>query len=287
MNTGRDKPRDSSDTANLPEANASQRRLDAETESVGKGGLLIVGHGTRDPVGVGEFREATARITTQAATMQGGPQQVAGCFLELAEPTIDAAVARLAAAGLRRITVAPLILFAAGHAKRDIPDAVAAAAERYGIEEVRHLPHLGCRPELVALSARRFHEATRHLEPIAQDETLLLMVGRGSRDDEATAEMHRFAKLRAAATPVGRLEVGFTAMAKPSLDEAIEAVARLPYRRIIVQPHLLFAGELLEKVRATTARAAEANPRQEWIAAGHLGPEPEIALAVVSHLTGS
>lgn len=286
MNIERHKPRESSDRANLPVA-ADLQADPPDVDRLNQTGLLIVGHGTRDRAGVEEFHEAVRRMAAQAQAVQGGPYQVEGCFLELAEPTIDAAVARLAATGVRRITVAPLILFAAGHAKRDIPDAVAAAAARHGLEVARQLPHLGCRPELVALSARRFAEATRDLEPIAVEQTLLLMVGRGSRDDEATAEMRRFAELRAAATPVGRLEVAFTAMAEPSLDEAIELVAQLPCRRIIVQPHLLFAGELLEKVRAKVGHAAAAFPGRQWIAAGHLGPEPEIAAAVLGYLTGS
>lgn len=287
MNVPHDKPRDAPEKANSPSELVVFTNQQAARTDVEKVGLLVVGHGTRDRAGVEEFHATVGRIKAQAAALQGSPYQVEGCFLELAEPTIDAAVARLAAAGARGITVAPLILFAAGHAKRDIPDAVAAAAARHGNDDVRHLPHLGCRPELIALSAKRFEEATRDLEPVSVEQTLLLMVGRGSRDEGATAEMRRFAKLRAEATPVGRLEVAFTAMAQPSLDDALEAVAKLPYRRIIVQPHLLFAGELAEKVRTKVEQATVTFPHREWIAAGHLGPEPEIAAAVLAHLTGS
>lgn len=282
MNTGPDKPRHDSDAANLPNPTTSERRRDVESAIIAKGGLLVVGHGTRDARGIEEFYTAVERIGEKVA-----PLAVEGCFLELAEPTIDEAVDKLVAAGVRRITVAPLILFAAGHAKRDIPDAVATAVARHVGVEVRQLPHLGCRAELIALSARRYREAIRDLAEVAPEQTLLLLVGRGSRDDEATAEMHRLAKLRAAATPIGRLEVAFTAMAEPRLEAAIEVVARLPFRRVVVQPHLLFIGELLERVRATVAQAADRCADKEWIVAGHLGPEAEIADAVRASLTTS
>lgn len=286
MNAPHDKPIDADDATNSPSFVDTAPSLRPELGDCSRRGLLVVGHGTRDPAGIAEFHETMRLIESHAARLPHGPRRVEGCFLELAEPTIDAAIDRLAASGVDHLTVAPLILFAAGHAKRDIPEAVAAAAGRVGINRVQQMSHLGCRPEMVALSARRFQEAVSRLEPVVAAQTLLLMVGRGSRDEEATAEMHRFAQLRAAATPVGRLEVAFTAMAEPNLDQAIERVARLPLRRIVVQPHLLFAGELLERVQATVRRAAETWPDRQWVVAGHLGAEPEIAAAVVGSLTG-
>lgn len=286
MNTANDKPRRDFDAANSATPPPTI-------------GLLIIGHGTREPAGVAEFLLAAERIATQLAPLKTEP-----CFLELAEPTIDAAVARLAAAGIREMLVAPLILFAAGHAKRDIPEAVAAAAARHGVAVIEQLPHLGCRPELLSLSARRLEEALCHLPSIhtveryssptslspdsaviSRAETLLVLIGRGSRDPEATAEMHRYARLYDSAVSVGRLDVGFTAMAEPGLETALDAAGRLhPFRRVVVQPHLLFAGQLLDRIRAAVAAAALRFPDREWLVAGHLGPEPEIVAAVSSQV---
>jgi len=288
MNTRIDKPRSDLDTANSPGS-----------------GLLIIGHGTREPAGVAEFLLTAERIALEVA-----PLKTEACFLELAEPTIDAAVARLAAAGVREILVAPLILFAAGHAKRDIPEATAAAAAKHGISVVEQLPHLGCRPEVLSLSARRFEESLRlqrqlrqlemhpasptpRLAPTAPgldpasifaSETLLLLIGRGSLDPTATAEMYNYAELHNSSLPVGRLEVGFTAMAEPGLETALEKVGRLPFRRVVVQPHLLFAGQLTARIRAAVAAAALRFPDREWIVTGHLGSEPEIVAAVSSQV---
>ena len=89
-------------------------------------GLLLVGHGTVDPCGSTEFMETAADV----ARVCGGVP-VEPCFLELAEPDIQTGVARLAQRGVKHLTVAPLLLFAAGHAKHDIPRGVAAAVARY------------------------------------------------------------------------------------------------------------------------------------------------------------
>jgi sirohydrochlorin ferrochelatase len=122
------------------------------------------------------------------------------------------------------------------------------------------------------------------LEPlpaVPSAETLLLMVGRGSHDPDANGEMARFARLRAEKLPVGWLEVCFTAMAEPSLSRALELVAALPLARIVVQPHLLFRGELLERVRATVDNWGRQFPDREWIVTSHLGSHPLLCEAVL------
>src|SRR5262245_51578729 len=111
-----------------------------------KSGVLVVGHGTREPAGIVEFHEVVRRLAERLT-----PLPVEAGFLELAEPTIAEAVDRLASQGVRTLTVAPVILFAAGHAKRDIPEAVAHVAARHAGLTWRSAEPLGLHPRLVAL----------------------------------------------------------------------------------------------------------------------------------------
>ncbi len=261
-------------------------------------GLLLVGHGTRAAAGQAEFWHLVELVRSAE------PERiVAGAFLELAEPTIAAGVAELARQGARRIRAIPLVLCAAGHAKRDIPEALAAAARPFPGLEVQRTPHLGCRDEVLELSERRFRavlgdKAVGDEDPGDQEsgeqrdgaqphsaagETLLILVGRGSGDAEATAEFRAFAARRAAGQPALQVEVAFLAMAEPPLDRVLEAAARGPARRIVVQPHLLFAGELLTTVGEKVAACATADPTRQWIATAHLGPD-ECLAAAVTHL---
>ncbi len=239
-----------------------------------KHGLLIVGHGTRDQVGLGEFAALIEliRAKTDAAVEPG--------FLELARPTIAEGLAGLIERGAERITVAPLLLFAAGHAKHDIPAAVAEAIARRPNLTVDLTAPLESHEQVLELSARRFNEATIVQPKIDPLDTMLVIVGRGSHDAEATAEMHRFAHLRTQRTRVGRMMVCFLAMQRPSLAEALAEAAASDFARIVVQPHLLFHGLLLDEIKATVEEHRRSSPK-EWIVISVLGPEPELAQAVM------
>ncbi|MFM8250268.1 MAG: CbiX/SirB N-terminal domain-containing protein, partial [Planctomycetota bacterium] len=48
------------------------------------------------------------------------------------------------------------------------------------------------------------------------------------------------------------------------------------YRRIVVQPHILFQGDLLERVQTRIRVAAESDRQRTWYLAEHLGPEDEL-----------
>ncbi|HTN76558.1 MAG TPA: CbiX/SirB N-terminal domain-containing protein, partial [Pirellulaceae bacterium] len=215
-------------------------------------GLLVVGHGTRSEQGCAEFLE-----TVQCVAQRLPQVAVQAAFLELAEPTIGAALAQLAARGVRRVVVMPLLLFAAGHAKQDIPQAVAEAAREHPQLQIQLTAHLGCHERLLALSALRFEEAIDDESGASPQETLWLMVGRGSREPSAWAEMERFVALRQRFTPVAQARIAYLSMAEPSFAQLLPAIAELRFRRVVVQPHLLFHGELLVTVGESVAIMAK------------------------------
>ena len=269
-------------------------------------GLLLVGHGTRNLKGLGEFRTVAQQVAELA-----GECPVEACFLELAEPDIATGVGRLLERGIRRITVAPVLLFTAGHAKRDIPGAVEAAvggkrhaeggrklmAEGVVVDTlstivgtdgvvVDYLGALECDERILELSAQRYAEALAGRPAVESAKTLLVLVGRGSSDSEAIQVMQRFAQLRAERSGVGRAEVCFVAVAQPKLEEALERAAQSEFQRIVVQPHLLFEGEVLDVIQReltaiSSAAAAVGKEKKEWILTEHLGASPLVAEALV------
>jgi sirohydrochlorin cobaltochelatase len=208
--------------------------------------------------------------------------------LELSHPDIDTAVGRLVALGVKRLVTMPLLLFAAGHVKRDIPKQVSAALARRGMDHVAsaQAEHLGCHPAIVELSRLRMEEVesrkskvegqmpTFDLRPSTFDSCLLL-VGRGSRDESATAEMHEFARLRQVASGGIATAVAFLAMARPLLHEQLAKMAGCSFRRVIVQPHLLFCGELLDSLQQQVSAAARRRTDQQWIVVPTLADEPD------------
>lgn len=241
--------------------------------------LLLVAHGTTDAAGIAEIEALAALV---ASKLHG--VEVETCFLEHARPTISEGFERLAERGTRRVTVVPLLLFAAGHARRDIPAAVARARTIYPEWEIQLAPHLGCHPALVELSALRFEQAlstaaTRAAAPPA--ESLLVLVGRGSYEPEANAEMAAFARLRFERTQVAWHEVCYLSMAEPRVSRAFELVSQLPFRQVVVQPHLLFRGALTDRLYAAVEEQARGVAHQSWLASEHLGPHALLAQAIV------
>lgn len=243
--------------------------------------ILLVGHGTRDARGAAEFLELARRLGERFDATPVCP-----CFLELAEPTIAEAIAVAVAKGARRIVVAPVLLFAAGHWKQDIPAAVDAAIQRTARgrgERIEWLQTdaLECHPKLLELSAERFSEAIA-TAPLANDDVCLVLVGRGSHDAEATAAMRRIGTLRAEMSGVSRSETAFIAMAEPKYPDVLRAAGERGHARIVVQPHLLFEGELVTKLRTDVAEFRRLFPATDWRVAGHLGPDTLLVDAVES-----
>jgi sirohydrochlorin ferrochelatase len=108
------------------------------------------------------------------------------------------------------------------------------------------------------------------------------MVGRGSNDAEANAEFDSFARLRCERVPVGGLETCFVAMTRPTLDEGLRRAASLPFERVVVQPHLLFPGELLHGIRAAVGAARQRAPDRQWILTKPLGADELLVRALLS-----
>jgi sirohydrochlorin cobaltochelatase len=239
-------------------------------------GLLVVGHGTADPAGA----EETRTVARLVAAMLPGVSVELG-FLEVIGPSIDDACAALAARGCTAAVAAPLLLFTAGHARRDVPEALAAAARAHRIA-VAQSAAFGCHPAIVDLSRRRRTEAVAPLPPAAADETVLVAIGRGSSAPDAGAQLREFIEATHVDDPhrAGAVELGFVAAARPTVDEALaHAIARRP-RRIVVQPHLLFRGHVEDQVSGAVRRCQGLHPEVEWVVVPRLGADPLVAAAV-------
>ena len=130
-------------------------------------GLLVVGHGTADRVGEAETRTLVGHISDACP---GGAVELG--FLEVIGPSVGESLRRLCARGVDRVVAAPLLLFTNGHARRDLPEALAAAVAEERIPVVQAAA-LGHHPELVRLSRRRREETRRVLPPLDPREEAL------------------------------------------------------------------------------------------------------------------
>lgn len=99
---------------------------------MGTHGIVLFGHGARDPRWAEPFERLAARL--RAAT-PAAPVSLA--FLELMTPSLDTAVAAQVAAGCTRITVVPVFFGQGGHVRRDLPQLVDACRAAHPGVEIR------------------------------------------------------------------------------------------------------------------------------------------------------
>lgn len=98
----------------------------AECGNAGDMAIVLFGHGARDPEWAGPMRRAREHVLAQA-----GRLRVALAFLEFMTPTLDEAIAELAQAGVRTVTVVPMFLAQGGHVKKDLPMLIEQARARH------------------------------------------------------------------------------------------------------------------------------------------------------------
>ncbi|MEU9972998.1 sirohydrochlorin chelatase [Streptomyces sp. NPDC051014] len=236
--------------------------------------LLIAGHGTRDEAGAEAFRAFVRELGRRNPELP-----VAGGFIELSPPPLGEAVSDLVERGVRRFAAVPLMLVSAGHAKGDIPAALAREKERHpGISYTYGRP-LGPHPALLSVLERRLDEALGGdggRTPLDRADVTVLLVGRGSTDPDANAEVHRAARLLWEGRGYAGVETAFVSLAAPDVPSGLDRCLRLGARRIVVLPYFLFTGILPERVRQQTEGWAAAHPEAEVRSADVIGPEPEL-----------
>jgi len=112
------------------------------------GGVILFAHGSRDPLWRAPMEAVRARL--QAAQ----PQLPCRCaYLELCEPSLDAAVAELAAMNVTHIAIVPMFL------GEDLPGMAQTLAAAHPGLRITLSPPIGEDERMVALMARIAAEA--------------------------------------------------------------------------------------------------------------------------------
>jgi sirohydrochlorin cobaltochelatase len=235
--------------------------------------LLLAAHGTKDRAGVAAFGALAARVGRLTAA-EG--VAVAGGFIELSEPPLREAVTALGLEpGPQQVVAVPLMLVAAGHAKGDIPAALAREQVRHpGLSWTYGRP-LGPHPILLDLLAERV-SAVRPDGPVA-----VLLVGRGSTDPDANADVVKTARLLWEGRDYQFAETAFISLAQPNVTAGLERCRLLGARQIVVARYFLFPGVLPDRVVTEAAQYAAAHPGLDIRVADVLGDCDEIAALVV------
>ena len=237
-----------------------------------KPALLLAAHGTRDQAGVAAFNALAERVGGLAA---GDGTRVAGGFIELSPPPLGEAVATLENGTPAHMVAVPLMLSAAGHAKGDIPAALARERTRHPGLRWTYARPLGPHPALLDLLAARIAAASGSWAAPA-----VLVVGRGSTDPDANADVVKTTRLLWEGRDYPLAETAFVSLARPGVLEGLERCRLLGARQIVVARYFLFPGVLPDRVAEQAGQYAAAHPELDIRCADVLGDCDEVAALV-------
>lgn len=236
--------------------------------------LLIAAHGSRDDGGVAECRQLVELVARRRPDLPIGIG-----FIELAPPPIHDAVAELADGDATAITVVPLILLGAGHAKTDVPAAVERERRTHPAVDFRYGAPLGVHPDLLSVLDERIGAICR---PDETSSTAVLLVGRGSSDPDANSDLVKIARLLWEGRDHPLVETAFVGITDPRVQAGLDRCRALGADRIVVAPYFLFTGVLVKRIRDQALDWGARHPDVEVGIADQLGPDPRIADLVLA-----
>jgi cobalt/nickel transport system ATP-binding protein len=249
----------------------------------GKPALLLIGHGSRSEAGVTQFWQFADVLQLAAPHLQIGSG-----LIEFAPPSLDEAIDTLVAEGAAGVVAVPLVLLGAGHMKDDGPAALARARTRHPEMPFAYARDLGVHPLVLEAIEAKARMAVQRLPRRAEPtKTAIVLVGRGSTDPDANADLYKAARLLADHRSIGgdetldEVQPAFVSLARPSVAEALNRVRSLGASRVAVVPYFLFTGILVDRMADEANEWASAHREVELVFGEEIGPDAHIAQLVL------
>ncbi len=240
-------------------------------------GVLVCGHGSRNRLAVAEFAALAEQLQQRLA-----PVPVEHGYLEFARPILRDGLEALRQRGVRHVLAVPAMLFAAGHAKNDIPSVLNTWAAETGLR-VDYGRELGVDRLMIQAAAARIQATIAAADAAAEaaggaavplSETLLVVVGRGSSDPDANSNVAKVTRMLVEGFGFGWGETLYSGVTFPLVEPGLRQAVKLGHRRVVVFPYFLFSGVLVSRIVQHSERVAADHPDVEFLQASYLGDHP-------------
>lgn len=232
--------------------------------------ILLVGHGSRNTNGNIEIEKFANEWRSRNPKWN-----IEVCFIEFAEIMLDKGF-DIAAKNANRVIVVPLILNAAAHVKMEIPAHMAEARKRHPDVEYIYAPHLGATDEILTILKRNLRKTLNTLDMPDPKTTGVILLGRGSSDRVANGEVAKMARWLHEETDHELVDIAFTGITYPRLEEAVQRQHKLGMTQIAVLPYYLFTGTLIERISRQLVRLQIQYPQVSFGLSNYFGFENEI-----------
>ncbi len=238
-----------------------------------KTGIMVCGHGSRNQNAAREFATVAEGLK---ARYPETPVEYG--YLEFCNPVISEGLDRLKAKGVTRVLAVPGMLFAAGHAKNDIPSVLNTYQAQNRGMVINYGRELGIDLKMIRAAGERIREAITRadadLGPVGLHETLLMVVGRGSSDPDANSNVSKVMRMLWEGFGFGWAETSYSGVTFPLVAPGLSHAAKLGYRRIIVFPYFLFTGVLVKRIYSQTDEVAGEHQDIQFVKASYLNDHP-------------
>jgi len=236
-------------------------------------GIMVCGHGSRNQNAAREFA-----VIAEALRARNPDMPVEYGYLEFCNPVIAVGLDNLRAKGVTRVLAVPGMLFAAGHAKNDIPSVLNTYQAQNPGMVISYGRELGIDLKMIRAAGDRIQEAVDAANAehgvVDKHETLLMVVGRGSSDPDANSNASKVMRMLWEGMGFGWGETCYSGVTFPLVEPGLEHAAKLGYRRIIVFPYFLFTGVLVKRIHSYTDDVAARHPGIQFVKAGYLNDHP-------------
>jgi sirohydrochlorin cobaltochelatase len=242
-------------------------------------GVLICGHGSRNRLAVAEFAALADKLRQRL-----DPVPVEYGYLEFARPILREGLDALRQRGVEHVLAVPAMLFAAGHAKNDIPSVLNTYAAETGLR-IDYGRELGVDLAMIRAAGARIQAALDATDaPVARHDTLLVVVGRGSSDPDANSNVAKVTRLLVEGLGFGWGETLYSGVTFPLVEPGLRHLVRLGFRRIVVFPYFLFSGVLVSRIVQHSQLVAADHPEVEFVQASYLGDHPQVLQTFVQRV---
>jgi precorrin-8X/cobalt-precorrin-8 methylmutase len=171
----------------------------------------------------------------------------------------------------------PVLLFAATHAKNDMPSELQALQQAFPAVEFHFGAAMDLHPRLLRLAQQRVVEAeARAPQHIKRADTCLVVVGRGTSDPDANSEISKLCRMLEEGMGFGTSFVCYSGTARPQVADGLRTAARLGAKRIIVLPFMLFDGILVKRIYDAADALAERHPEIDVLKTHYMGVHPDL-----------
>jgi precorrin-8X/cobalt-precorrin-8 methylmutase len=208
--------------------------------------ICLIGHGSRDPEGAQDFLTLSQKLRERKFC-----HIVESGFLEFENPDIIEALSACQRNGVKNIIILPGILFSGKHTQRDVPHIASAVFRNHPEINLIFAEPLATQSQVIEASQKRIEEEEKNSpESFSRSETLLMIIGHGSRDTGLNSEVETTLSQLGNNMGFGKTLTGFAGSSQGYMEDMQKKFKPQPFLRVILLPFFLFSGVWVKRVHA-------------------------------------